>query len=98
MRKTQYLGFQQSRLIAHAESKRPNNLYQKAQLNPQEQATRENLVNAINTFAASTRPLLVTHCFHHPTSADERVIVSRKQGGRGLVDVSAPQKANIQHD
>lgn len=74
---------------------RPNNLYRKAQLIPQEQATRENLVNAINIFAASTRPLLVKHCFHHLTSAAERVTLPRKQGGRGLIDVSARHKKQI---
>jgi len=74
---------------------RPNNLYQKAQLNPQEQATRENLVSAINTFAASTRPLLVKYRFHHPTPAAERVTLPRKRGGRGLIDVSARHKKQI---
>jgi hypothetical protein len=72
-----------------------NNLYQKAQLNPQEQATRGNLVNAINTFAVCTRPLLVKHRVHHPTSAAERVTLPRKQGGRGLIDVPARHKKQI---
>jgi hypothetical protein len=72
-----------------------NNLYQRAQLIPQEQATRKNLVNAINTFAAFTRPLLVKHRFYHPTSAAERVTLPRKQGGRGLIDVSARHKKQI---
>lgn len=74
---------------------RPNNLYEKAQLNPQVQATRENLVNGINTFAAPSRPLLVKHRFHHPTSAAERFTLPRKLGGRGLIDVSARHKKQI---